>query len=108
MIYIFVPLKRALNNLETNVCFLEIDDKYEDLKISCDWCSICNGIVETAKQNIIKNPRIIKLIDFRKLQVLDKLFDFVLIDRTEKLINKKTEEWCYNTFEKLYMIILKS
>ena len=51
---LFTPLKRILHNLDNNVCFLDIDEKFNNIRISCDWCSICNGIMETAKQNIIK------------------------------------------------------
>ena len=45
---------------DNNVCFLEIGEKYENIKVSCDWCSICNGIMETAKQNIIADPKLLK------------------------------------------------
>ena len=41
--------------------------------MDCDWCSICNGAMETVKQNLIKNPDLInyvtnwdKLIDMNK------------------------------------------
>ena len=60
MNYLFVPLKPILHNLDKNVCFMEIDDKFSNIRIACDWCSICNGIVETAKSNIVKNPKITK------------------------------------------------
>ena len=72
MNYLFVPLKPVLHNLDKNVCFMEIDDKYSNIRISCDWCSICNGIVETAKSNIVKNPKLVKRIDFENLKIYDK------------------------------------
>ena len=98
--YLFTPLKPSLYNLDKNVCFMEIDDKYSNIRISCDWCSICNGIVETAKSNIVKNHKITKSIDFEKLKYADKYLDFILVDRVEKLTNEKIEEWCENTFGK--------
>jgi hypothetical protein len=96
--YFFTPLKPALHNLDKNVCFLDIDEKYSNIRVSCDWCSICNGVMETYKENIIKNPNLLKQIDFKKLKVINEYLDFVLIDRTEKLTNEKIENWCKNTF----------
>ena len=102
MEFLFVPLKPTLNNLDKNVCFLDIvaNTDNEIFLLSCDWCSICNGIVETSKRNIIKNPNLVKRIDFEKLKIADKYLDFSLIDRTERLTNEKIEEWCENTFGK--------
>jgi hypothetical protein len=102
MNYLFFPLKPVLHNLDKNVCFLDIDipETYNILRISCDWCSICNGIIETAKQNIIKNPKLVKQIDLEKLKIADKYADFILVDRTEKIENKKIKEWCKHTFGK--------
>ena len=79
MNYLFVPLKYTLYNLDKNVCFMEIDDKYSNIRISCDWCSICNGIVETAKSNIVTNPKITKTIDFENLKNIDSYLDFILV-----------------------------
>jgi hypothetical protein len=100
MNYLFTPLKPVLHNLDKNVCFLDIAENKETISfiVGCDWCSICNGIVETAKSNIVKNHKITKAIDFEKLKVCDKYLDFILVDRTEKLTNEKIEEWCENTF----------
>ncbi len=100
--YLFVPLKQSLGNLDNNICFLDIipDTNNEIFILSCDWCSICNGIVETAKSNIVKNTKLVKRIDFEKLKIMDKYLDFILVDRTEKLTNEKIEEWCENTFGK--------
>lgn len=98
MWYLFAPLKSTLYNLDKNVCFLDIDDEYTNIRISCDWCSICNGIVETSKSNIVKNPKLVTVIDFEKLKTMDKYLDFVLVDRSEKLQKEKIEEWCENTF----------
>ena len=109
MNYLFVPLKPALRHLYKNVCFLDIDDKYDNVKTSCDWCSIINGIMETTKQNIIKNPKITKQIDFEKLKMMNKRLDFILDDRTEKLRNQQIEEWCENIFgEKSIDLLLLS
>ena len=99
--YLFTPLKPSLYNLDKNVCFMEIDDKYSNIRISCDWCSLCNGIVETAKQNIIKTPKIIKSVDFENLKIMNENLDSILVYKTEKLTNDKIEEWCENTFGKI-------
>ena len=99
--YLFTPLKPALYNLDKNICFMEIDDKYSNIRISCDWCSLCNGIVETAKQNIIKTPKIIKSVDFENLKIMNENLDSILVDKTDRLTNDKIEEWCENTFGKI-------
>lgn len=98
MNYLFVPLKHALYNLDKNVCFMDVDDECSSIITSCDWCSICNGIVETAKSNIVNNPKLVKQIDFEKLKTVDKYLDFILVDRTERITNDKIEEWCENIF----------
>lgn len=102
MNWLFNPLKPALHNLDKNVVFLDIAENKETISfiIGCDWCSICNGIVETAKSNIVKNPKLVKQIDFEKLKKMDKYLDFILVDRMEKITNEKIEEWCENTFGK--------
>lgn len=56
----FHVLKPALRNLNNNICFLDIHEKYENIKIACDWCSICNGVFETVKQNIKDEPKLTK------------------------------------------------
>jgi hypothetical protein len=109
---LFVPLKPALHNLDKNVVFLDIDENpnTKSFIISCDWCSICNGIIETAKQNIINNPTLVTQIDFEELKITDKLLDDVLVDRTEKLTNAKIEKWCENIFGKttIELLVLSS
>lgn len=108
MKYLFVPLKSALHNLDKNVCFLDIVENKNNISfiVGCDWCSICNGIIETAKQNIIQNPTLLKQIDFKKLKIMNKYLDFILIDRKEILTNIKIEKWCENTFGKTTIELL--
>jgi hypothetical protein len=93
---LFEPLKPTLYNLDENVCFLHIDDKF--LQLSCDWCSICNGIIETAKQTIINQPELVKQIDFTRLKYFDIYLDYILSGRTEKVTPEQTETWCRDTF----------
>lgn len=95
---LFRPLIKTLSDLEKNVCFLQISNKYENIKISCDWCSICNGITETAKNAIIKNPELIKEIDFDKLKYIDKYLNNILINRKTKVSGQQIEKWCKDTF----------
>lgn len=98
---LFFPLKHALKGLNNNVCFLNIDNKYDTIKNYCDWCSICNGILETAKTNIIANHELIKLIDFNKLKKFSSYLDFILIDRKETTTQSQINEWCKTTFGKV-------
>lgn len=107
---LFVPLKPALKNLDKHVCFLDIDDKYDNIRISCDWCSICNGILHTAKKNIIKNQKLLKMIDFQKLKNMNKHLNYILANRKNKLTKKYIEKWCKKSFGKItadYLLLSK-
>jgi hypothetical protein len=84
-------LKPALRNLNNNICFLDIHEKYENIKIACDWCSICNGVFETVKQNINDDPGLLKEIDVQKIKFFDKYLDFVLNYRTNKISDSEIE-----------------
>jgi hypothetical protein len=97
---LFFPLKPALENLDKNICFLDIDanNNNETFLLSCDWCSICNGIIETAKQNIIQHPIIVKQIDFETMKMYERSLDSALHERTNKITNEETEQWCQTTF----------
>ena len=103
----FHPLKSILYNLNKNICFLEINI-YDDIKISCEWCSICNGVIHTVKENIIKKPSLIKKINLNKLKKMEKYLDFILIDRKIKLKKKEIIKWSKKTFNKIsidYLLI---
>ena len=100
MIRIFHVLKPGLSNMDDNICFLDIHEKYENIKIGCDWCSICNGMIETLKQNLIENPDLIKEINMKKIYFFNKYLDFVLNNRKTKITNNEIEEWCKKTFIK--------
>lgn len=107
---LFFPLKLALKNLDKNVCFLDIDDKYDNIRISCDWCSICNGILHTAKQNIIRNKKLLTMIDCKKLKNMDKHLNLILANRKNKLTKKYIEKWCKKSFGKItadYLLLSK-
>ena len=107
MTYAFTPLKSALRLLEENICFLDIDvNPTTCFILSCDWCSMCNGILETAKKNIIRNPGLLDYIDFKKLAVFNKYMDFCLADRKKKLTNQQIEGWCETTFGKITIDLL--
>ena len=96
--HVFHILQPALHNLEKNICFLDIDDKYENIKISCDWCSICNGVFETAKQNIIDDSSLLKKINIKNLKFVDAFLDTVLRNRTRKITTDEIKSWCKKTF----------
>ena len=108
MNYLFFPLKIALRNLNNNISFLDIleDKKNISFILGCVWCSLCNGIIETAKQNIIKNDQLVNQIDFEKLKYLNMFLDFILVNRTEKLTNNKKKILCLNTFGKTTIKLL--
>lgn len=98
MYYLFEPLKPVLHGLDKNVSFLEIDEKYNNVRISCDWCSIINGMLETAKQNIINNSKIVENICFDKMKTFEKYLNFALNYRKVTISDNKIQEWCRNTF----------
>lgn len=96
----FHVLKPALSNMDENICFLDIHEKYEVIKLGCDWCSIFNGIFETVKQNLIENPAVIKKIDMKKIIFFNNYLDFVLNNRETKITDNEIEKWCKKTFHK--------
>jgi hypothetical protein len=80
--YLFEPLKHLLTGLEDNVAFMEIDMTFEFCN-GCDWCSICNGILETARINLQRNPD--APLDIIKLEILNSYLYFALEKRKPKL-----------------------
>jgi hypothetical protein len=98
--YYFTPLKPALKNLENNISFLNLipNRTTMPMMIGCDWCSICNGVMETVKHNVLNDPSLINLIDFKSLSVAFDYFEDALSSRSEKLSDKVIEEWCEKTF----------
>lgn len=96
----YTPLLPALRGLDTNVCFVMEKGFFPIFRVSCDWCSICNGILETAKQNIIRDPELIAYIDFNRLRYIDIYLDFILADRTDKITADTTRIWCEQTFSR--------
>jgi len=94
--FLFTPLKPSLYNLDENVCFIETENVR--FRMSCDWCSLINGIVETAKQNIINRPELAKQIDFGNLMFSEVYLDFILSGRNEKVTHEQGETWCRDMF----------
>lgn len=97
----FLSLKPTLNNFQNNVCFLDTSinsNTSKWLPVSCDWCSLNNGIIETSKQNIIKNLSLIDEIDFDKFSSVDVYFKSVLKDRKYKISDNIIHNWCLKTF----------
>ena len=91
--YVFEPFKHLLFGLEDNVSFMEIEFDFCD---SCDWCSLCNGMLETVRINLQRNPD--APLDITKLEILNSYFDIVLVNRKTKVV---ADEWCLATFGKL-------
>jgi len=93
MAHVFSP---ALKNYRDNVSFLNTDDVF--FKIGCDWCSLNNGLLETVRQNCVKDNTLLEKIDTSFLQSATTFFDFVLIFRKEEISDDKIVHWCYKNF----------
>lgn len=83
-IHLFVePLKPLLSNVGDNISFLNINNCA--FSISCDWCSIANGVLETIRINLNKNPELLDQVDFDKPKMC---LYFVNDDWSKERINK--------------------
>ena len=91
--YWYEPFKHLLFGMEDNVSFMEIEC---DSRNGCDWCSLCNGLCETARINLQRNPD--APLDITKIEILNSYFDIVLANRKTKVI---ADEWCLATFGKI-------
>jgi len=64
-LFLFVlvkPMKPLLRNVGDNISFLNINNCA--FSISCDWCSIVNGTLETVRVNLNKKPELLDHVDF--------------------------------------------
>lgn len=91
------PLRTCLHGLSDNVSFLTIEVA-DLLRVSCDWCSLCNGIFETAKQNLIHDPSQWNTIDEKDLYVLNNFLDFILDERKIKIMDEDVNEFHNQNF----------
>ena len=86
--YIIIPFQHLLIGYKNNVSFLCIgneDDKIL-LTISCDWCSICNGALETIKNNLKQNPDLINCVtNWKKVIKINEYLNWVLKDRVNNV-----------------------
>ena len=94
LFYFVTAFRNKINILV--LCFMDIDNN--TFRLTCDWCSIVNGIVETSKQNIINRPELVNQIDFVRLPLAEIFLDFILTGRTEKVTQEQAELWCNDTF----------
>jgi hypothetical protein len=89
-VHLFVePLKPLLSNVEDNISFLKINNC--GFSISCDWCSIVNGVLETVRVNLNKKPELLDQVDFEtlyKLFVIKQYVYFFDDDWPKERINK--------------------
>ena len=90
--YAFEPFKHLLTGLGDNVSFMEIEFDFRD---GCDWCSLCNGMCETARLNLQLNPDV--PLDITKLEILNSYLDVVLANRKTQIV---ADDWCLATFGK--------
>jgi hypothetical protein len=93
----FTALRPALSGLDKNICFINTD--HESLKLSCDWCSIVNGTVETAKINLQDSPQLWPTIDSEKLKIIDRYLDFALSARKTKITRPEAAAFARAAFK---------
>ena len=84
-----IRLTRMINkiekkNLEKYISFTRFNDGYD--KIYCDWCSICNGLLEYSLDIIFSNINNKKINNIGELKSIDN-----------NLILLKNIYYCYNT-----------
>jgi hypothetical protein len=98
----FIPLRRCLQGLADNVSFLYIDlpENLEAFRASCDWCSICNGMIHTAVENLKRQPWLASTIDCGILRVSEFL-DQALARRRHTVSQDEIMLWCQRTFHHL-------
>jgi hypothetical protein len=77
------PLKPLLHNVGDNISFLNINNCV--FSVSCDWCSIVNGVFETVRINLNENPELLEQVDFDKLK---KGLYFINDDWSKERINR--------------------
>lgn len=94
---LIIPLKPALKNFNENISFLDIGEDNEFVYY-CDWCSLANGILYTAKENIISDITLLDKIDFNKLNNFKLYLNWVLIQRTNKISNEDIINFSRNNF----------
>jgi hypothetical protein len=83
------PVKPLLRNVGDNISFLKINNCA--FSISCDWCSLVNGTLETIRINLNKYPELLDQVDFvtlRRLDTLTKIVFFFEKERPIERINK--------------------
>lgn len=103
----FFPLKDLMKDLDKNICFLKTS--YDPiLVLGCDWCSLVNGIIKTAIDNLKDNLLLIENIDFIKLDKSIKYLEFCIKDRKEEIKIEDINNKCLSFFglinEKLFIL----
>lgn len=103
----FFPLRDLMKNLDKNICFLKTT--YDPtLVLGCDWCSLVNGIIKTAIDNLKDNLLLIENIDFIKLDKSIKYLEFCIKDRKEEFKIEDINNKCLSFFglvnEKLFIL----
>jgi hypothetical protein len=111
---LFDPLKSVATGFEKNVSFLEITPvgtadistyaSFEIFRIGCDWCSLCNGIIETARQNLILSPQLILNIDIIKIKLFNKFLNGALSGYKNKITLNNIHSWLKNNNFAQYLL----
>ena len=104
---LFFPLICLMNNLNNNICFLKTT--YDPtLVLYCDWCSLVNGIIKTAIDNLKIDISLVEKIDFIELDKAIKYLEFCIKDRKEEFkiddINNKCLSFFGSVNDKLFII----
>lgn len=110
-LFVFQRLKPLIidtDAFESNISFITADVPVS-IKISCDWCSINNGMMQTIKQNLKQNPELLNKVTLFDLEIATQYFDTVLVFRNDmENFDVEIRLWCFQTFDRLdrkfYMI----
>lgn len=95
----FLALKPCLAGLERNVAFLtcSLPPSLELFRMGCDWCSLCNGLIHTAVENIQRDPALIWTINVELYDLLQYL-ESCLQARRHRITQGEVEQWARAQF----------
>jgi hypothetical protein len=95
----FIPLRHCLAGLNDNVSFLYtvLPANMELFRVSCDWCSLCNGMIHTAVENLRRHPHLSDTITPEILR-FSRFLDRALARRQHRVSSSEIMTWCRHTF----------
>ena len=76
--------------------------------INCDYCSLVNGVIHTAVENVKRDMSLVQLINVDRVSFAVRYFDVVLMHRLSRPTNVDVHMWCISAFgssnEKLMLL----